>query len=185
MRCARCSASSCPSFRRPWPACRAARSRRRCRMPEEWILLPCAILDAEKMARRVDGRWPRQPGSLFTLISSANELAAKSRCRREARWRRLLAPYFREAGYRACSAPTSNARLAFTRRGRPPHSSACRRASIFGLPSADLDTRQGRGAKVRSSATTVDEALWLEAHGVGRDCGAGHWKPADIAHVPV
>ena len=36
----------------------------------------------------------------------------------------------------------------------------------FGLPSADLLARvRGWGAKVISSATTVEEARWLEAHG--------------------
>ena len=36
----------------------------------------------------------------------------------------------------------------------------------FGLPSAELVSRvKGLGAKVLSSATTVEEALWLEAHG--------------------
>jgi len=37
----------------------------------------------------------------------------------------------------------------------------------FGLPAADLVARvRSCGAKILSSATTVDEALWLEAHGV-------------------
>ncbi len=37
----------------------------------------------------------------------------------------------------------------------------------FGLPSADLLAQvRSWGAKILSSATTVDEARWLEAHGV-------------------
>ena len=37
----------------------------------------------------------------------------------------------------------------------------------FGLPARDLLARVARwGAKILSSATTVDEARWLEAHGV-------------------
>ena len=37
----------------------------------------------------------------------------------------------------------------------------------FGLPSAELLARvKACGSKILSSATTVDEALWLEAHGV-------------------
>jgi nitronate monooxygenase len=37
----------------------------------------------------------------------------------------------------------------------------------FGLPTADLLARvRNWGAKILSSATTVEEALWLEAHGV-------------------
>src|SRR5205085_6236644 len=36
----------------------------------------------------------------------------------------------------------------------------------FGLPSADLlDRLKGWQPKILSSATTLDEALWLEAHG--------------------
>ena len=37
----------------------------------------------------------------------------------------------------------------------------------FGLPSAELLARvKSWGAKILSSATTVEEARWLEAHGV-------------------
>ena len=37
----------------------------------------------------------------------------------------------------------------------------------FGLPPKELLARVKRlGAKILSSATTLDEALWLEAHGV-------------------
>lgn len=37
----------------------------------------------------------------------------------------------------------------------------------FGLPSAELLARvKAWGAKIIASATTIDEALWLEAHGV-------------------
>jgi nitronate monooxygenase len=37
----------------------------------------------------------------------------------------------------------------------------------FGLPSADLLERvRSWGARILSSATTVEEAIWLEAHGV-------------------
>ena len=51
----------------------------------------------------------------------------------------------------------------------------------FGLPAPDLLQRvRSYGAKVLSSATTVDEARWLEAHGVdaviARGLEArGHW----------
>jgi nitronate monooxygenase len=59
----------------------------------------------------------------------------------------------------------------------------------FGLPSAQLlDRVRSWGAKILSSATTVDEARWLEAHGVdaviaqGLEAGGhrGMFLPADL-----
>ncbi len=59
----------------------------------------------------------------------------------------------------------------------------------FGLPSAELLARvKGWGAKVLSSATTVEEALWLEAHGAdaviaqGLEAGGhrGHFLSDDL-----
>jgi len=88
---------------------------------------------------------------------------------REARWRDRLAPYYRELGIDpSAPVPSSN---------RAPFDAAlCEvieelRPQVvsfhFGLPSAELLRRvKMRGATILSSATTVDEALWLEAHGV-------------------
>jgi nitronate monooxygenase len=59
----------------------------------------------------------------------------------------------------------------------------------FGLPSPDLLTRvRSWGSKVIASATTVEEALWLEAHGVdaviaqGLEAGGhrGHFLSHDL-----
>jgi len=89
--------------------------------------------------------------------------------RREAAWRATLAPYFAECGVdpqallpgpkRApFNAEAANALADF----KPPIVSF-----HFGLPSEDLLARvRAWGAKVLSSATTVDEARWLEARGV-------------------
>jgi nitronate monooxygenase len=87
---------------------------------------------------------------------------------REAEWRRLLAPYFAEFGVDPADIPAGPARLPFSAAAaevleefRPPVVSF-----HFGLPSPELLARVKRwGAKVLSSATTVDEARWLEAHG--------------------
>ncbi len=87
---------------------------------------------------------------------------------REAAWRAALAPHFREFGIDPATIPAAP--------GRAPFSDAAadileafRPAVVsfhFGLPSAALLARVKRwGAKVMSSATTVDEARWLEAHG--------------------
>jgi nitronate monooxygenase len=88
---------------------------------------------------------------------------------REAVWRATLSPYFEEFGIDPDTIPSGPGRL--------PFSSAVadtleefRPAVVsfhFGLPSTDLLTRvRSWGSKILSSATTVDEAKWLEAQGV-------------------
>jgi nitronate monooxygenase len=88
---------------------------------------------------------------------------------REAAWRRILAPYYAEFGIDPATIPAGPGRLPFTAEAadvleefRPPVVSF-----HFGLPSPDLVARVKQwGSKVLSSATTVDEARWLEVHGV-------------------
>jgi nitronate monooxygenase len=87
---------------------------------------------------------------------------------REAAWRRLLAPYYAEHGIDVASIPASAGRAPFSAAlcdviepYRPPVVSF-----HFGLPDAKLVARvKAWGAKVLSSATTVAEAQWLQAHG--------------------
>jgi nitronate monooxygenase len=91
-----------------------------------------------------------------------------SDARAEANWRALLAPYYAELGIDASTIPTGP--------GREPFTSAAadlidefKPAVVsfhFGLPESKLLQRvKATGAVVLSSATTVAEALWLEAHG--------------------
>ncbi len=88
---------------------------------------------------------------------------------REAVWRTALAPYYAEFGIDPASVPTGGGRTPFNAEAadlletfRPPVVSF-----HFGLPSPALLARvKGWGAKVLSSATTVEEARWLEVHGV-------------------
>ncbi len=88
---------------------------------------------------------------------------------REAAWRRLLAPYYAELGIDPQSIQEGPQRLPFSADAadvleefRPPVVSF-----HFGLPSSALVARvKSWGAKVLSSATTIDEARYLEAHGV-------------------
>lgn len=88
---------------------------------------------------------------------------------REAIWRAALAPYYDAFGIDANAIPAGP--------GRAPFSSAV--ADVleefqpavvsfhFGLPSPELLARvRSWGARTLSSATTVEEALWLEAGGV-------------------
>lgn len=87
---------------------------------------------------------------------------------RDATWRAALAPYYRELGLDAAATPSGPSRTPFSEESadvlaefKPPVVSF-----HFGLPARELVERVKRwGAKVLSSATTIDEARWLEAHG--------------------
>ena len=88
---------------------------------------------------------------------------------REAEWHKALAPYYRELGLDASKMPGGPGRVPFG------HDSAdvleaFRPAVVsfhFGLPAPDLLARvKSWGSLVLSSATTVDEARWLQAQGV-------------------
>lgn len=110
---------------------------------------------------------------------------------REAAWRAALAPYYAEHGIESASIPAGPGRNPFSAdvadliaEFRPPVVSF-----HFGLPSAALLARvRGWGAKVLASATTLDEALWLEARGVdaviaqGLEAGGhrGHFLSHDL-----
>jgi len=88
---------------------------------------------------------------------------------RDAAWREVLAPYFAEFGIDPRSIPTGSARLPFDdaaaevlQEFKPPVVSF-----HFGLPSEPLMRRVKRwGGKILSSATTLDEARYLERCGV-------------------
>ncbi|MGJ7520329.1 NAD(P)H-dependent flavin oxidoreductase [Variovorax sp. LT1P1] len=87
---------------------------------------------------------------------------------REAAWRAVLAPYYAEFGIDPTGVAAGAGRAPFSAEAadlleafRPPVVSF-----HFGLPSPALLARvKGWGAKVLASATTVEEARWLEAHG--------------------
>ena len=88
---------------------------------------------------------------------------------REAAWRATLAPYYQQLGIDASAVPSGPVRATFApelvellAEFKPPVVSF-----HFGLPAPELLARLRRwGAKIVSSATTLDEALWLEARGV-------------------
>jgi nitronate monooxygenase len=114
---------------------------------------------------------------------------------REARWREVLAPFYAEAGLDINAVPAGAGRVPFSHAVadlvepfRPPIVSF-----HFGLPAPDLLARvKAWGSVVLSSATTVDEALWLEAQGVhaviaqGVEAGGhrGMFLTADGPHAP-
>lgn len=110
---------------------------------------------------------------------------------REAAWRAALAPYYAEFGIDPAGIPTGPGRNPFSAEVadllaefKPPAVSF-----HFGLPPEPLLAKvRGWGAKVLVSATTVDEALWLEARGVdaviaqGLEAGGhrGHFLSHDL-----
>jgi nitronate monooxygenase len=88
---------------------------------------------------------------------------------REAAWRGALAPYYAEFGIDPASIQAGPGRASFS------HDAADVLQEFapavvsfhFGLPSPELlASVQKWGAKILSSATTVEEARWLEAQGV-------------------
>ena len=87
----------------------------------------------------------------------------------EARWRAALAPYYQEFGIDANNIPAGPGRAPFTAEAADVLSEF-KPAVVsfhFGLPSSSLMQRvRAWGGKIISSATTVDEARWLEDHGV-------------------
>jgi len=129
--------------------------------------LPCAMLSREQLRDQVAAlaSGTRHPFNVnfFVHVPPTPDAA------REARWRAALAPYFSEYGIDAAAIPAGPGRQPFTAEAADVLD-AHRPAVVsfhFGLPPAGLVARiKSWGSKVISSATTVDEALWLERHGV-------------------
>jgi nitronate monooxygenase len=128
--------------------------------------LPCATLGPDALRKELAAvrAQTQRPFNVNFFCHTQPEPSAEQ----EAIWRASLSPYFAEHGIDATSIPTGPGRLPFS------HEAAdvldeLRPAVVsfhFGLPSDALLARvRGSGAKVLSSATTVDEARWLEAHG--------------------
>jgi nitronate monooxygenase len=88
---------------------------------------------------------------------------------REKAWRAVLSPYYAEYGIDAAAIPTGPARAPFSAEAADLLE-AFRPAVVsfhFGLPEDALLVRvRALGAKILCSATTVEEARWLEARGV-------------------
>jgi nitronate monooxygenase len=129
--------------------------------------LPCALLDGSGIERELAAlsRSTRRPYGVNFFCHQLPSIDAA----REAAWRATLAPYYDEYGIDAASISTGPGRLPFTAQAatlveafKPAVVSF-----VFGLPSEDLVARvRAAGAKVVATATTVDEARWLDARGV-------------------
>lgn len=129
--------------------------------------LACALFDAQALRRELEAltRKTTQPFNLnfFCHTPPAVDTA------REAAWRTALSPYYAELDIDPASISNGPGRLPFSAE-MADVLDEFRPAVVsfhFGLPGAELLARvKACGAKVLSSATTVEEARWLEAHGV-------------------
>lgn len=142
--------------------------------------LPCALLDLPSVRNEVTAI-REQTSNPFNLNFFCHKVPTDY-AQKEQVWRAALAPYYSELEIGESHPALSTVRSPFT-----PASVELIEKLLpevvsfhFGLPSPDLLARvKASGAKIFSSATTVDEAIWLEEHGVdaviaqGREAG-GH-----------
>jgi nitronate monooxygenase len=153
--------------------------------------LPCAMLSAEQI--RSELRAIRSRTSKPVNLNFFCHRTPGTNPEREAAWKRRLAEYYKEWGLdpdapmpRASRAPFDEAACEVVIEFKPEVVSF-----HFGLPKPDLFARvKSTGAKILSSATTVDEARWLEAQGCdaviaqGYEAG-GHRGMFLDSHVPT
>ena len=128
--------------------------------------LPCAMLDAAGLRKELQALSEKthKPYNLNFFCHTPPAVDTT----REAAWREVLSPYYAELGIDPTTIASGPGRLPFSAE-MADVLDEFRPAVVsfhFGLPSAELLARvKASGAKVLSSATTVEEALWLEAHG--------------------
>jgi nitronate monooxygenase len=126
----------------------------------------CATMQPQQAAKTIEDlrRLTRKPINVNFFCHRP----AKADVEREQAWRDRLLPYYRELGIdpeplpRLDLAPFGTAMCEIVENTRPEMVSF-----HFGLPAAALLARvKAAGCLVMSSATTVEEARWLEARGV-------------------
>lgn len=153
--------------------------------------LPCAMLDADAL-RAQAARFRAAVDAPLNLNFFCHTEPASAPAR-EARWRERLAPYYdalgipRDTGARAAQRRPFDAEACATVEALRPEVVSFH----FGLPDPALLARvKACGAHVLGSATTVEEARWLAAHGCdaiiaqGWEAG-GHRGSFLDAPVPV
>ena len=128
--------------------------------------LPCAMLGGEALREELKAlnEATSKPYNLNFFAHTPPEPNPQQ----EANWQQALAPYYKEFGIDPASITAGPGRMPFNEESaaiveefRPAVVSF-----HFGLPKPELLERVKKaGAKVLSTATTVDEALWLEQHG--------------------
>lgn len=131
--------------------------------------LPCAMLSPDQIKTEIEAirAATSKPYNLNFFCHTPPPFDVVTP-EREAAWRKLLTPYYAEHGIDPASIPAGLGRAPFCASlcdliapYKPPVVSF-----HFGLPAPELVARvKAWGGKVLSSATTVAEAQWLEAHG--------------------
>ena len=152
--------------------------------------LPTAMFDIERVRRELTAlrSGTDRPFNLNFFCHAQPTVDAGH----EASWRTALAPYFREFDLDIDAIPVGAGRVPFNAEaaGLVEQFRPAVVSFHFGLPAPALLARVRRsGAKVISSATTIDEALWLEQHGVdaiiaqGLEAGGhrGHFLSDDLS----
>ncbi|MGQ9425270.1 NAD(P)H-dependent flavin oxidoreductase [Gilvimarinus sp. F26214L] len=127
--------------------------------------LPCAMLDRDTLFREAQAL--KETGLPFNLNFFCHVLP-EPQPRQLRDWHNALATYFSELGIDPDTIPAGPGRRPFDAAAAEVVE-AVRPAVVsfhFGLPKPDLLSRvKSAGAKVLVSATTVEEARWLEEHG--------------------
>ena len=129
--------------------------------------LPCAMLSVEGMRKELEALKVKtsRPYNVNFFCHVPPEPSPD----REAAWREALGPYYREFGIDPATIPAGPGRMPFSAEAADVLSQF-RPAVVsfhFGLPAPALLQRvREMGAKILSSATTVEEARWLESQGV-------------------
>ena len=129
--------------------------------------LPCAMLTIEAMRKELSAI--RAATARPYNVNFFTHTPPAADAKREAAWRAALTPYYREYGIDPNKIPAGPGRAPFTAEAAKvlEEFKPAVVSFHFGLPSPSLLERvRAWGAKILSSATTVDEAIWLEAHGV-------------------
>ena len=129
--------------------------------------LPCAMLSLEAMRNEL-ATIKAQTDRPFNVNFFCHSPPTPD-IEREVAWKALLLPYYKRYGIDPETVPVGTGRASFgseaadvLEKFKPAVVSF-----HFGLPSAELLARvKAMGSKIFSSATTVEEARWLEAHGV-------------------
>jgi nitronate monooxygenase len=152
--------------------------------------LPCAMLSSDALRKELATLTSQTGDRPFNVNFFCHTPPAPDP-ERDTAWRNLLAPYYKELGIDLASIPAGPVRAPFS------HDMADVLAEFrpavvsfhFGLPSPELLQRvRAWKAVVLSSATTVEEARWLAAHGAdaiiaqGLEAGGhrGHFLSTDL-----
>jgi len=129
--------------------------------------LPCAMLSLEGIRKELTAL-QAQTSKPFNVNFFCHTPPTPS-AEREARWRSALLPYYQEHGIDPGAIPAGPGRNPFSDESADLLDEFRPRVVSFhfGLPSPQLLARvKTLGARILASATTVAEALWLEARGV-------------------